>query len=167
MPAEDKNGSSAPQLSFWNAVVQVIQGLKDQPPLLLVFGLAIILLAAGALAFENLRLIAIVLIALAVLGLVAWIAGKASTLTAELREPPSVEAGKAEAGWRTNIGKDGIVRGGSAKSTGAMSSSSRVKGGDAKAGPGADIKGKLIGGDATVEYGPPEESRPEVKKRKK
>jgi hypothetical protein len=47
--------------------------LKKHPVLLFSFGMAIILLAAGTLAFENLRMILGGVLALTVLGLVAWI----------------------------------------------------------------------------------------------
>jgi membrane protein implicated in regulation of membrane protease activity len=85
--------------SLWSAITEVIKGLKNQPALLLGMGFAIILLAAGALAIENLRLIVIALLALATVALIVWVlneALKAQNRSRKTQEStPGIKAGDA------------------------------------------------------------------------
>lgn len=59
--------------SLAGVLARIGELLRDHPVLLFAFGMAVVLLGAGALALENLRLVLIGVIALTVLGMVAWI----------------------------------------------------------------------------------------------
>ncbi len=82
-------------VSLASVIGKVVDGLKKQPVLLFTFGMAIVLLAAGALAFDNLRLILVGLLILALLGLLAWIFLQANKqIQSEKRtSPTSVDIG--------------------------------------------------------------------------
>jgi hypothetical protein len=60
-------------VSFGEALVEVVKNLKDQPPLLFVLGIAILVFGAGTIAFENLRMIIGSLLILTVVGLSVWL----------------------------------------------------------------------------------------------
>lgn len=59
--------------SLAGVLARIGELLRDHPVLLFAFGMAVVLLGAGALALENLRLVLVGIIALTVLGMVAWI----------------------------------------------------------------------------------------------
>ncbi len=73
---------STPEPSLWSAIVEVTNGLKKQPILLLGFGIAILIFAAGTLAIDKLRVVAAALLILTIVVIAAWVLTKASALKA-------------------------------------------------------------------------------------
>jgi hypothetical protein len=141
--------------SLWSAITEVVKGLKNQPALLLGMGFAIILLAAGALAIENLRLIVIALLALATVALIVWVlneALKAQNRSRKTRESTAgIKAGDAvvEKGAIANKAK---LEGGTVNIKGLGGIDGDMKAGNAHVSPNARVEGaRLKGGNIDID----------------
>jgi len=150
MSQSKKSKEPEPAPSFWSAIAEVIRGLAHQPILLFGFGLAIVVFAAGALAIENLRVVAGALLVLAVLAMIVWIALKAFALSASR----SAEEAKATAqrtdyiGGKFSIGK-GVKMEGNKITAGTVVRSKEgtpgiSKGGDLTIGNGSELNNNEI-----------------------
>ncbi len=142
--------SEAPAASFWQAVGQVVDGLKSRPLFLLGFGIAILLLGAGALAIESLRLVAGGLLAILVLVLLAWIASLAIQIQREPERVQRIRGGKNIIADRADL-NNAEVSGGKVSLSNQPVTQADVSGGDNVIGEGAKIKGgKIHGGDVEI-----------------
>ncbi len=143
-PQEDK---SAQRPSLWDAILAVIAGLRTQPVLLLGFGLAIILSAAGALALEKLRLVAVALTIFFILALAGWILNQALAIRAGRLASPRLRAGRAVVGEKALL-NEAKVRGGSVTLSEAPAPDQQITAGDALVGAGVKAtKSEVKGGD--------------------
>jgi hypothetical protein len=79
-----------PSPSFWTAIGEVIKGLSKEPALLFSFGALIVILAAGALSLQNLRVVAAAILVVLVVGLAAWILLKALSLQSKAKSRSTV-----------------------------------------------------------------------------
>jgi membrane protein implicated in regulation of membrane protease activity len=142
--------SEAPAASFWQAVGQVVDGLKRQPLFLLGFGIAILLLGAGALAIESLRLVAGGLLAILVVVLLAWIASLAIQIQREPGKAQRIRGGKNVIGDRAEV-NDADVSGGKLSLSKDQVTQADISGGDNLIGKEAKITGgKIHGGDVEI-----------------
>jgi hypothetical protein len=130
-------------LSFDNVMKEIVHNLKKHPILLLSLGMAILLLAAGTLALENLRLILAGLLLLTIFGVVAWIVveGRKSARSSNHRYPLS-QTGNIEIKGKSSVKAD--LKSGSITEENVLREN---KTGDITIGKGAKVDGKLKTGD--------------------
>lgn len=147
MATKKVSESEAPPASFWQAVGQVVDGLKGQdPPLFLLgFGIAILLLGAGALAIESLRLVAGGLLAILVLVLLAWIASLAIQIQREPEKAQIIRGGQTVIRDEAKLSKT-KVSGGRVSLSNQTATQADISGGDNVIGKGANIKDSEIHG---------------------
>jgi len=153
-------GSNASQdggVPLGEALVEVVKQLKDQPLLLFGLGAGIILLGAGALALENLRVVAVVLLVVFVVSLVAWLIVEAQKYrrgqdehTYRLASQPKFKGGDVNvqlehltdtevSGGKARVTGSGSAQGGNVNISAARGiQGGKISGGDTEAGPSLD-----------------------------
>jgi hypothetical protein len=136
--------------TFWNAIIDVIRGLKNHPPLLFAMGLGIILLAAGSLAFENLRVVTIALLVLAFLGFFVWVLIQALTLHKAQRPSTALKAGDIKIGRGAKL-KHNKITGGSINVGNEPLRSGQYQAGDIHIAPNVEAdRNELEGGSINL-----------------
>jgi membrane protein implicated in regulation of membrane protease activity len=136
MSNEPENKKSDSIFSPLNTIAKRL----NHPALLLVFGMAIILLAAGTLALENLRLILGGLLILTILGMSAWLYQNINKRKFEpAKEKQEITTGKVSIGEDAKV-KGKIDAGATVESTGPAG---KITTGDITIGPGAEINDEV------------------------